>query len=176
MSLWLYNFTMNYELKKIKIEDILKLIKEKKLYLKPDINSDESDLKQMDILEEDDGIQRLLVWNNKSIQSLIGTIFSEKIIPSVILNNNESKSQFNYSIIDGKQRLNSIWMFYNNKFPFKDSSPKKVSANFDKKNFPKSLQKIGFTPILYIIDEKTQKIEDTFVGYSSRDLFLDKLK
>ena len=51
-----------------------------------------------------------------------------------------------------------------------------VKLNFSKKNFPKQFREIAFTPTLYIVDPKTQKIEHQFVGYSSRSDFLHVLK
>ena len=51
-----------------------------------------------------------------------------------------------------------------------------VMINFDKKKFPKMLGKIGITPTLYIVNAKTEKIEETFVGFSSRNEFLHYLK
>ncbi len=45
--------------------------------------------------------------------------------------------------------------------------------NLDKKKFPKKLGKIKITPILYIIDPNSEKIEKNFIGYSNRERFLD---
>ena len=51
-----------------------------------------------------------------------------------------------------------------------------VMLNFDKKKFPEILGKIRITPTLYIVNPKTEKIEETFVGFSSRNEFLHYLK
>jgi thiol-disulfide isomerase/thioredoxin len=51
-----------------------------------------------------------------------------------------------------------------------------VMLNYDKKKFPKKLGKIGVTPTLYIVNAKTEKIEETFIGFSSRSEFLHYLK
>ena len=50
-----------------------------------------------------------------------------------------------------------------------------VMLNFDEKNFPKNLEKIKVVPTLYVVDAKTEKIIETFVGFSSRDVFLNYL-
>ena len=51
-----------------------------------------------------------------------------------------------------------------------------VVLNYDKKEFPKELGKIRVTPTLYVLNAKTQKIEETFIGFSSRNRFLNYLK
>jgi len=48
--------------------------------------------------------------------------------------------------------------------------------NFSKKNFPKQFREIGMTPTLYVVDPKTEKIEQQFVGYVNREGFLELLK
>ena len=51
-----------------------------------------------------------------------------------------------------------------------------VMLNFDKKKFPKGLGAIHVTPTLYVLNVKTEKIEETFVGFSNRNNFLSYLK
>ncbi|CAA6818161.1 MAG: Unknown protein [uncultured Sulfurovum sp.] len=51
-----------------------------------------------------------------------------------------------------------------------------VMLNYDKKNFPENLARSSVVPTLYILDAQTQKIEKTFVGYASRNMFLNYLK
>jgi len=51
-----------------------------------------------------------------------------------------------------------------------------VMLNFDEKNFPKNLEKIAVVPTLYVLDAKTEIIKETFVGFSSRNMFLNYLK
>lgn len=48
--------------------------------------------------------------------------------------------------------------------------------NLDKDTYPEQFAKTRFTPILYIVNSKDEKIEHEFVGYSSRDAFLQVLK
>lgn len=50
-----------------------------------------------------------------------------------------------------------------------------VMLNLDKKDFPKYLQQISFTPILYIVNPNNQKIEYQFVGYGNKNGFISLL-
>ena len=51
-----------------------------------------------------------------------------------------------------------------------------VMLNFDEKKFPKNLEKISVVPTLYVVDATTEVIKETFVGFSSRNMFLNYLK
>ena len=51
-----------------------------------------------------------------------------------------------------------------------------VTLNLDKDSFPAQFAKTRFTPIIYIVNSTTEKIEHKFVGYSSRNDFLRVLK
>lgn len=51
-----------------------------------------------------------------------------------------------------------------------------VTLNLDKDVYPEQFGKTRFTPILYIVNAKTEQIENQFVGYSARDAFLHLLK
>ena len=48
--------------------------------------------------------------------------------------------------------------------------------NLDLDDYPEQFAKTRFTPILYIVNSTTEKIEYEFVGYNSRDEFLYVLK
>lgn len=51
-----------------------------------------------------------------------------------------------------------------------------LMLNYQKKAFPKKLTKSNITPTLYILNAKTEKIEETFIGFSARNMFLNYLK
>lgn len=51
-----------------------------------------------------------------------------------------------------------------------------ITLNLDKDSYPEQFAKTRFTPILYIVNSTTEKIEHKFVGYSTRDEFLHLLK
>ena len=51
-----------------------------------------------------------------------------------------------------------------------------LMLNLDKDTYPEQFSKTRFTPILYIVDSKEEKIEHKFVGYSNRDEFLQTIK
>jgi hypothetical protein len=57
--------------------------------------------------------QRGEVWNNKSKSELIISILINVFIPPIIVN----KTNNRYDVIDGKQRLTSIYQFIDNEFP-----------------------------------------------------------
>ncbi|MBD3789592.1 MAG: thioredoxin family protein [Campylobacterales bacterium] len=51
-----------------------------------------------------------------------------------------------------------------------------LMLNFSEKKFPEFLNEIAMTPTLYVIDPKTEKIEQSFVGYNNHEDFLQFLK
>ena len=51
-----------------------------------------------------------------------------------------------------------------------------LMLNLDKKKFPAYLAKTKITPALYIVNAKSEKIEEKFVGYNNRGAFLHTLK
>ncbi len=82
------------------IENIINRIKNQIYDLKPDF-------------------QRDIVWNNEKQQKLIDSIMRGWHIPPIHLVEIEGKGY--YEVLDGKQRLFSIYNFYNDEFPFKGS-------------------------------------------------------
>jgi len=50
-----------------------------------------------------------------------------------------------------------------------------LKLNFSKKNFPNQFKEIALTPTLYVVNPKTEKIVQQFVGYSNREGFLELL-
>lgn len=51
-----------------------------------------------------------------------------------------------------------------------------LMLNLDTDKFPEQFAKTRFTPIIYIVNSTTEKIEHKFVGYSARNEFLRVLK
>ncbi len=51
-----------------------------------------------------------------------------------------------------------------------------LMLNLSTNAFPAPLGKIKITPTMYILNSKTQKIENTFIGYNNRNQFLHILK
>jgi len=51
-----------------------------------------------------------------------------------------------------------------------------VTLNLDKDSYPEQFGKTRFTPIIYIVNSNTEKIDHQFAGYSSRNEFLRLLK
>ena len=51
-----------------------------------------------------------------------------------------------------------------------------VKLNYHKKQFPQSLHNIEVAPALCVVDAKTHKVKETFLGYNSHERFLSYLK
>lgn len=51
-----------------------------------------------------------------------------------------------------------------------------LMLNFSEKNFPSYLNDIAITPVIYIIDPLSEKIQHTFVGYNNHESFLQLLR
>ena len=51
-----------------------------------------------------------------------------------------------------------------------------LTLNLDTDKFPEQFAETRFTPIIYIVNAKTEKIEHQFTGYSARNEFLRLLK
>lgn len=65
--------------------------------------------------------QRKLVWAVEEKESLIDSVRSNLPIPLVLLAENSSSGVPRLEIIDGLQRLNAIFSFIENEFPFTDA-------------------------------------------------------
>lgn len=57
------------------------------------------------------GFQRKSVWNTKDRVTLIDSIFKNYPLPAIFLYKREDNGNLIYDVIDGKQRLESIFMF-----------------------------------------------------------------
>jgi uncharacterized protein with ParB-like and HNH nuclease domain len=62
--------------------------------------------------------QRKLVWTQNEKESLVDSIFKDYPIPLILLAENHDNTV--YEIMDGMQRLNAIFSFIENAFPYKD--------------------------------------------------------
>ena len=65
-----------------------------------------------------DTYQREEVWSEKEKQYLIDSIVRKLPIPQIFI---RVKSDVELEIVDGQQRLTSIWEFLDNKFPLSSS-------------------------------------------------------
>lgn len=112
------------------------------------------------------------IWSLEKKQLLIDSIINNYDIPKIYfheLNNNK----FEYSVIDGRQRLETIWGFMNGEFPLSDDfkyfrdenlNLKSLTYNDLAKEFPKI--RINFDsfnlPIIIVQTEDIDLIEDMF--------------
>lgn len=75
--------------------------------------------------------QRTLVWTPEKKRSLIDSIIRGYDLPKFYLQGSKNKNGFEFKVTDGKQRINAIWEFIDNKF----SLPKKcIIAGVDLSN------------------------------------------
>ena len=106
--------------------------------------------------------QRPSVWNDKQKQKLIDSILRGYDLPKFYLRS--CKSDFEYEVIDGQQRISAIWGFVNNEYrlsddskdipDFGDLSGKKHSdLNSDQQ------EHIGRFPLSVVIIEKALDLE-----------------
>ena len=87
--------------------------------------------------------QRPAVWSISQKQLLIDSILRDYDVPKIYWRKTGSKPD-RYDVVDGQQRLRTIWAFFNNEFPLpKDSDPidgEEVSNCFYK-DLPDNLRK-----------------------------------
>lgn len=84
----------------LSLKTLYEQIKAEELYLRP--------------LHERPHFQRFYVWNNKLASLLIESILLNVPIPPCYLSQNE---EYTYDVIDGQQRIFSIYKFLDNQFP-----------------------------------------------------------
>lgn len=120
------------------------------------------------------------IWTLEKRQLLIDSILNEYDIPKLYLHGfHNMKSlpdgrQVKYAIIDGRQRLETIWNFIDGKFPLSDDFVFLEEPSIDVKGmaYPELANKHldlkirfdGYTlPIMEVLTEDTELIEDMFV-------------
>lgn len=115
------------------------------------------------------------VWTLEKKQLLIDSILNEYDIPKLYFHilPSSPNSRFQYAIIDGRQRIETIWAFIDNKFPlapdFTYLNDKKVKlANLTYSDLAQKYPKIkiifdGFTlPIILVDTDDIDLIDDMF--------------
>lgn len=116
------------------------------------------------------------VWTLEKKQLLIDSILNELDIPKLyfhLLLPNQSDTDFDYAVIDGRQRLESIWGYMNDDFPLSDEFEYFQSSDVDARGltysdlaskYPKL--KIRFDsfsiPIICVETDDIDLIEDMF--------------
>ncbi|KAI9483985.1 MAG: hypothetical protein EXX96DRAFT_560389 [Benjaminiella poitrasii] len=66
--------------------------------------------------------QRNIVWNTSKMSALIESIFHNYYIPPLLFVTRTIRGKQTRIVIDGKQRLTSIYRFMRNSFPYRDTS------------------------------------------------------
>ena len=116
------------------------------------------------------------LWNKEKRQLLIDSILNDYDIPKIYfhdLSEGQTKSQFEYAIIDGRQRLEAIWAFIDGKFSLDEDFKFLKDPNIQAGNltYPELAQKYpklkilfdSFTlPIIIVQTQDIELIEDMF--------------
>lgn len=113
--------------------------------------------------------QRDLVWNKEKQQKLIDSIMRGWHIPPIHLVKIEGKDY--YEVLDGKQRLSSVFSFYKDEFPFKGNFSPDIEEfkELDRKKFSQlpesSKRKFLFTRIriLEVSEVKLNEATELFL-------------
>ncbi len=114
------------------------------------------------------------IWNLEKRQLLIDSILNDFDIPKIYFHETNTSQKFKYSVIDGKQRLETIWKFIENEFPlasdFEYFSDNKVKAgnmfySDIAQKYPelKSLFDSCDLPIICIMTNDLNLIDDMFL-------------
>lgn len=76
---------------------------------------------QDNLFELDPEYQRDYVWDHENQQNLMFSVFNSQPIGALSIIEKEVQGIEPYiEIVDGKQRMTTIWKFYNNEFPYID--------------------------------------------------------
>lgn len=89
----------------------------------------------------DESYQRPYCWTHAEQQALLKTIFSREPIDSVAIVINEGSMDKYCEMVDGRQRITTMLMFYDNKIPYITDEGKEIFykdlSTFDKLEFKK---------------------------------------
>lgn len=123
--------------------------------------------------------QRYFVWNKSKASRLIESLLLDIPIPVIYVAEEQNNT---YSVVDGQQRLTSIWAFINGKFPdgqeFRLSSLQ-VMTELNRKSFknlePELQEKILSYVIRVIVIEKNSDPDVKFEMFERLNLGAEKL-
>ena len=96
--------------------------------------------------------QRDFVWNKKDKQKLLDSIYNDMYIPPIFLRKVADKN-IPYEVIDGKQRLSSIFEFCSNKLPLRKEK------SLPEHLFGKKYEQLDFADKETFISNRKMKIE-----------------
>lgn len=119
--------------------------------------------------------QRQYVWREKDKEELIDTIFKGFPIPAVFLceaNTDLSKIKKTYNVLDGRQRLESIFSYINNEFKYNGKTFGELSEG------EKAIITNYSVPIIqmYISPSEVDKIKEIFKRLNKNSYSLNKIE
>ena len=89
-------------------------------------------LYEKDLLNLEPGFQRASVWSKSDRAKLIDSILRNYPLPSIFLYKREHEGRYIYDVIDGKQRIESIFMFMGNIRGYKFSTISQLTDDIEK--------------------------------------------
>jgi hypothetical protein len=123
--------------------------------------------------------QRYFVWNKSKASRLIESLLLDIPIPVIYVAEEQNST---YSVVDGQQRLTSIWAFINGKFPDNQDfrlSSLQVMTELNRKSFknlePELQEKILSYVIRVIVIEKDSDPDVKFEMFERLNLGAEKL-
>ncbi|NQX84081.1 MAG: DUF262 domain-containing protein [Mycoplasmataceae bacterium] len=163
---------MKYETTNWTIEEIIKKILEKNLYLKNNIESNvEYSLSELDRQElsgegspQVNQVQRDIIWKKSSNDKFISSLLMNYPIPSIMILDNGLRNKYRYSLLDGKQRVNAMWMFIEKRaFKYNGTEvPKYKGKDWDEiKKHKKDLLNTEI-PVVLISDFTFNEVKELF--------------
>lgn len=105
-------------------------------------------------------------WSKKNKNKFIDSILNNYLIPPIIINKNENSL---WEVLDGKQRLTTIWKFYNGDFDYIDENGKTYKYNEVENNFLK--KELIF---IFLENENSDKLHETFLRINKGSINLNK--
>ena len=94
------------------------------------------DLQRRDLIDIDPIYQRRSVWSNRYREDFVETVLLGYPAPSIFLySETDEDGTTRYAVVDGKQRLTTVFEFADDAFPTRDSAPVALAENQQGKYF-----------------------------------------
>ena len=131
------------------------------------------DLYQRDLLDLDPHYQRRSIWNQKFKDYFIETILLQFPCPAIFLYEEISpEGRFIYNVVDGKQRLSTVFEFLYNEFPVSENSQITNLRGFYFKNLEDQEKKnfFSYTFLVEYLPETNEEILNNIFDRINRNV------